>query len=221
MSTGAITAEALGSMAITATPANSINNSGNNHSMTANGKATKARLMKQYKHMNDKKECMVSNSHPISDQSSVIDGHLRIVLYFVLYPNDEKRETFGDAIIPVSQNRDFVDRNINTKLVVKKREDETTHSVSLEEAMKLPPDHQLQHDIGRGILKKTFLPVESLLNMKKINLYQPTFKRRDWSIDYVLVNFPVSCVKNYTFGKRGGLSDHFLIITEFSMPIKT
>jgi len=52
--------------------------------------------------------------------------------------------------------------------------------------------------------------------MTKINLYQPTFKRKDWSIDYVLVDRPVSGVKNYVLAKRGGLSDHFLIVTEFT-----
>ncbi|ETO26233.1 hypothetical protein RFI_10901 [Reticulomyxa filosa] len=131
---------------------------------------------------------------------------------------DEKEEMFADAILPASQRQQTGNRNAgdNKAFAHRKDEEDIPRSMSLEEALQLPPDHHLQVDIGRGILKKTFLPIEAVLDMKKINLYQPTFKRKDWSIDYVLVNFPVNHVKNYVLGKRGGLSDHFFIITEFN-----
>ncbi|ETO15520.1 hypothetical protein RFI_21842 [Reticulomyxa filosa] len=105
---------------------------------------------------------------------------------------DETPATLGDVVIPASSGHFLPSKNIDKESLARRKDKEC----------------------GRCTQKNLFTN-RTTLGMKKINLYEPTFKRRDWSIDYVLVDFPVASVKNSTFGRRSGLSDHFLILTDF------
>ena len=78
-----------------------------------------------------------------------------------------------------------------------------------------PPEDPIQNEIGKGLLKKTYLPIENILGLRKLNTHEPTFKRKDWNIDHILVNFHFKNLKCLLHAKRGGLSDHFLVVAKF------
>ena len=51
---------------------------------------------------------------------------------------------------------------------------------------------------------------------RKLNRYEPTFKRADYNIDHIFTNFEVKEIKNQMLALgRYKLSDHRLVVSEF------
>ena len=78
----------------------------------------------------------------------------------------------------------------------------------------------------RGLVKKFKFTENAYINIpyhlgegyRKLNRYEPTFKRAGYNIDHIFANFECRDIKNSVLAlERHKLSDHALVISEFNV----